>query len=103
MQHILHTFSSDVSSVERPEAFTYPFFYTPHALTELATKELQERLETADVPHNFGLGTHEELLEQGKMFGVLVVEDAKGNWLGCLPTLGNWRRRTCRDVCSAHL
>jgi tRNA pseudouridine32 synthase/23S rRNA pseudouridine746 synthase len=83
MQHILHTFSSDVSALARPEAFTYPFFYTPHALTEVASKELQGRLETADVPHNFGLGTHEELLEQGKMFGVLVVEDAKGElaWL----------------------
>ena len=83
MQHILHTFSSDVSALERPEAFTYPFFYTPHALTEVASRELQERLETADIPHNFGLGKHEELLEQGKMFGVLVVEDAKGEltWL----------------------
>lgn len=83
MQQILHTFSSDIRSIEKPKAFTYPFFYTPHALTELATAELQELLETSDVPHNFGLGKNETLLEQGKMFGVLVVEKADGElaWL----------------------
>ena len=66
-----------------PEAFTYPFFYTPHPLVELASKELQNHLEANDLHHNFGLGNHQDLVEQGKMFGVLVVQNQDGNlgWL----------------------
>lgn len=66
-----------------PEAFTYPFFYTPHPLVELASKELRNHLEANDLHHNFGLGNHQDLVEQGKMFGVLVVQNQDGNlgWL----------------------
>lgn len=80
---LFHSFSSDLSGIEAPSAFTYPFFYTPHPLVELAAKELQTYLESGVLQHNFGLGHHEHLIEQGKMFGVLIVRDSHGQlgWL----------------------
>ena len=80
---LFHTFESSHEGISMPEAFTYPFFYTPHPLVELASKELQNHLEAIDLHHNFGLGNHEDLVEQGKMFGVLVVQNQDGNlgWL----------------------
>ena len=74
----LHRFQEDTTGIELPESFTYPFFYQPHRLTELATAQLQTYLEEETIPHNFGLGAHADLLEQGKMFGVLVVRDGNG-------------------------
>jgi len=80
---LFHPFSSDISKIASPKQFTYPFFYQPHALTEAAAKELQAFLSKGTLVHNFGLGTHESLIEQGKMFGVLVVKDSLGTlgWL----------------------
>jgi tRNA pseudouridine32 synthase/23S rRNA pseudouridine746 synthase len=62
MEH-LHPLASHL---ERPERFTYPFCYEPHPLCQLAAKEVQAYI-----------ATHPEIREdadQGKMFGVLVVE-----------------------------
>ena len=73
---LFHPFRSDVSKIASPKQFTYPFFYQPHALTEAAAKELQAFLSKGTLVHNFGLSTHESLIEQGKMFGVLVVKDS---------------------------
>mgnify|MGYP000011520644 FL=1 len=80
---LFHPFRSDISKIALPEQFTYPFFYQPHPLTEAAAKELQSFLLKGTLVHNFGLGTHESLIEQGKMFGVLVVKDSSGKlgWL----------------------
>jgi len=80
---LFHPFESSLEGISVPEAFTYPFFYTPHALVELASEELQNHLEANDLRHNFGLGNHEDLVEQGKMFGVLVVRNQDDNlgWL----------------------
>jgi len=80
---LLHHFSSAIDGIEVPQEFTYPFFYKPHPLVELAAGELQALLETADIAHNFGLGAHEDLIEQGKMFGVLVVKtpEQRLGWL----------------------
>ena len=80
---LFHPFESSLEGISVPEAFTYPFFYTPHALVDLASKELQNHLEVNDLRHNFGLGKHEDLVEQGKMFGVLVVRNQDGQlgWL----------------------
>ena len=80
---LFHPFRSDISKIALPEQFTYPFFYQPHPLTEAASNELQSFLLKGTLVHNFGLGTHESLIEQGKMFGVLVVKDSLGNlgWL----------------------
>jgi len=74
----------NISGIERPEKFTFPFYYEPHKLSEIATKELQEYLENQqDFEHNFGLNSTSDELPIGKMFGVLVVENQE-NQLGYL-------------------
>lgn len=58
------------STAERPVKFTYPFCYEPHSLCLEAAKKVRRYVTT-----------HEELFqdaERGKMFGVLVVENADG-------------------------
>lgn len=75
------TYFSEVAikGITLPEKFTFPFFYEPHPLTEIAATELQHYLETQiDLDHNFGLIENQEGLVIGKMFGVLVVEDKHG-------------------------
>lgn len=78
------TYKKSIAGIELPEKFTFPFYYTPHPLAEIAAKELQHYLLSQnDWKHNFGL-TEEEInssndpntedLSIGKMFGVLVVE-----------------------------
>ena len=62
--HLLH------SNDERPVRFTYPFCYEPHPLSCQAAAEVQQYI-----------ATHEEIrrdADNGKMFGVLVVESAEG-------------------------
>ena len=72
---MLHRFSFDIEGMELPEQFTYPFHYTPHPLCKAATSEVQKYLSTR-------VEWHEEL-QQGKMFGVLVVKD-KNSEIGFL-------------------
>lgn len=68
-----------IKGIELPEKFTFPFYYTPHPLVSLATKDLQSYLENEfDADHNFGLDDKKQGLIIGKMFGVLVVEDQNG-------------------------
>lgn len=67
----LHYFLHDVSGIELPTQFTYPFHYVPHELCKIAASEVME----------YALAKrewHDELME-GKMLGVLVVKDADGN------------------------
>lgn len=60
-----------------PERFTFPFYYTPHPLCILAAKELQHHIKSIDWQHDFGLSdTTAEAI--GKMFGVLLVQNNKG-------------------------
>ena len=68
-----------INGIALPERFTFPFFYEPHALAKIAAAELQDYLENqAGLDHNFGLEEGKEGLVIGKMFGVLVVQDANG-------------------------
>ncbi|TRW25328.1 RNA pseudouridine synthase [Flavobacterium zepuense] len=70
---------SDVSGIALPERFTFPFFYEPHPLTQIAAAELQDYLETqTELDHNFGLIENQPGLVIGKMFGVLVIQDTEG-------------------------
>ena len=58
------------SNDERPVRFTYPFCYEPHPLSCQAAAEVQQYI-----------ATHEEIrrdADNGKMFGVLVVESSEG-------------------------
>lgn len=68
-----------IAGISLPERFTFPFYYEPHALTQLAAEELRNYLEKEfSANHNFGLDEEQEGLVIGKMFGVLVVKDADG-------------------------
>lgn len=75
----LHAFQTDISTIERPERFTFPFCYDPHPLSIAAARELQAYLVgQSDFDHNFGLDQDQRGLVIGKMFGVLVVETMQG-------------------------
>ena len=91
MSH-LQPFKTDVSGISLPRRFTFPFYYEPHPLAEIAAAELQEYLETqTDFRHNFGLGRVKKGWPLGKMFGVLVVQNQKGG-LGYLAAVsGNFQ------------
>lgn len=61
-------FSQNIDSLALPEKFTFPFYYEPQPLAVAATKQLRQQLETL---------THLKAENAGKMFGVLVVQNAK--------------------------
>ena len=67
---MIHYFKNDISEIELPQQFTYPFRYTPHPLTKMAAEEVQHYLQTRV--------EWQEELQQGKMFGVLVVRTPQG-------------------------
>lgn len=70
---------SALNGIALPERFTFPFYYEPHPLTQIAASELQDYLETqTDLDHNFGLIENQQGLVIGKMFGVLIVRDTNG-------------------------
>lgn len=74
-----HNFQQDISTIQVPHAFTFPFCYEPHPLTILAAEQLQDYLQRQqDFTHNFGLDNAMSGLVIGKMFGVLVVRDPAG-------------------------
>jgi tRNA pseudouridine32 synthase / 23S rRNA pseudouridine746 synthase len=72
-------FKAAVDNASLPVRFTFPFYYQPHALSVLAATELQQRLQSEQNQwqHNFGLGDDPNKII-GKMFGVLVVQNAHG-------------------------
>ena len=77
MKHFQY-FKTDISGIQLPEKFTFPFYYEPHSLAKIATEEIQEYLESqTDFKHNFGLDTTKTDLPIGKMFGVLIVQNQK--------------------------
>lgn len=67
-----------IKGIPLPKKFTFPFYYQPHPLTEIAVQELQNYLENEfSENHNFGLDGEKDGLIIGKMFGVLVVQDSE--------------------------
>lgn len=77
---LLTYFAEDLTkTISLPEKFTFPFFYEPHPLAQIAALELQNYLENqTDLEHNFGLNPEQDGLIIGKMFGVLVVQNHQG-------------------------
>ena len=71
-------FSQDVSGIPLPERFTYPFNYQVHEWCQIAIEEVQQRLLTESIPHNFGINDYKTGKPLGKMFGVLVVQTQDG-------------------------
>jgi tRNA pseudouridine32 synthase/23S rRNA pseudouridine746 synthase len=71
-----HYFKSDISEIQLPSKFTFPFYYEPHLIAKIAVTEIQNYLESqTDFKHNFGLDSTQNDLPIGKMFGVLVVQN----------------------------
>ena len=66
----MHTFKNDISHISLPTQFTYPFHYTPHALSIMAAEEVKNYLLSRTEWHTE--------LQEGKMFGVLVVCTPEG-------------------------
>ncbi|EHO13022.1 RluA family pseudouridine synthase [Myroides odoratimimus] len=75
---IFRKFTSDVQSIALPTKFTFPFYYEPHPLTILAAEELQRELSTHPLIAPLFDTEDENCLPTGKMFGVLVVKNEKG-------------------------
>lgn len=79
MSTFFHLFKSNISGINIPEKFTFPFYYEPHELSKIASQELQNYLENqSDYKHNFGLDANQKGLIIGKMFGVLVCQNTNG-------------------------
>lgn len=72
-------FQTPIADIPLPDCFTDPFFYQPNSFSALAARELQEYLlKEAQWDHNFGLDATQSGTAYGKMFGVLVVQNAPG-------------------------
>ena len=67
---------SEFQHLALPERFTFPFYYDVHPIARHAVALLQQRLNTEDFGHDFGLGKKERMGAIGKMFGVLVVQNS---------------------------
>lgn len=78
------SFAQSITDYSLPKRFTFPFYYEPHPLCELAATQLQRHLETqTEWQHNFGLenqlpATDNSEKAIGKMFGVLLVQHSSG-------------------------
>ena len=69
-------FERDTCQVNLPEKFTFPFYYQPHILANMAAEQLQCYLNN-QVQWQYDIGsTTEQTALEGKMFGVLVVKNS---------------------------
>lgn len=83
MNRFFRKFEQSIEGIDLPVKFTFPFYYTPHPLVEIAVAQLQSELMHRDFNHNFGLDPEKKGLIIGKMFGVLIVRNEE-NKLGFL-------------------
>lgn len=67
----IHYFSKKAEHIIVPDKFTCPFHYTPHPLCIMAAEEVQCYIQSKK--------EWQQELQKGKMFGVLVVREEKGN------------------------
>ncbi len=78
-----HQFVESVEGVSLPAKFTFPFYYQPHPLCVMAAKQIQQQyLVNHSWQHNFGIEEQQQDGQDtipviGKMFGVLLVRNAK--------------------------
>lgn len=76
----IHRFDTPIEGISLPDLFAFPFYYDPHRLSVLAAEQLQSYLQhQTDFEHNFGLNPSVEGHAIGKMFGVLVIQEANGD------------------------
>lgn len=85
----MHPFKVNIDHLPIPEQFTFPFYYTPNPLCILAANEVQAYLQSRT-------DWHDEL-QNGKMFGVLVVRNTTDE-IGFLAAFsGNLAGSNCHD------
>jgi tRNA pseudouridine32 synthase/23S rRNA pseudouridine746 synthase len=73
---MLHKFKEDISGIELPDQFNFPFYYVPHKLCKIAAEQVQNHLAgLEDWFTDLGLGEEDYEHARGKMFGVLVVQN----------------------------
>ncbi len=65
-----HKIEGDLSGIQLPERFTFPFYYIPHPLVRLAAASLRHYLD--------GRNEWRDELSAGKMMGVLVARNSEG-------------------------
>ena len=79
INNYIHSFKDSIKGKSLPTKFTFPFYYTPHELTQLAARQLQSYLSNQNEwQHNFGLQEDQEGMVIGKMFGVMIVQQSSG-------------------------
>ncbi|PMJ98916.1 RluA family pseudouridine synthase [Vibrio sp. 10N.261.55.A7] len=82
----LFSYSTPVDHLALPNHFTFPYYYDPHPLAQIAINELQNYLETqTEWAHDFH--------SKGNMFAVLVVRSARGE----LGFLASYRGKPNQD------
>ncbi len=67
---MFHKFSENIAGVSLPQKFNNPFRYTPHLLCRMAADEVKNYI--------YSRKEWSDELAEGKMFGVLVVENQEG-------------------------
>lgn len=72
---MLHLFDTPIHRDSLPKKFPFPFYHKPSPISLLAAEKVKSYLTDGQLSHDFK--------KKGKMFGVLVVEDAR-NQLGFL-------------------
>ena len=77
LNNCFQKFKSDISGINLPEKFTFPFVYEPTEIALIASKELKEHIVSNKWNHNFD-SNQPNLPPVGKMFGVLVVQSTNG-------------------------
>nr|WP_319397446.1 pseudouridine synthase [uncultured Carboxylicivirga sp.] len=76
--NLFKQFQADISKIDLPDQFPFPFTNEPHQLCRLAALELMKNLsQQSGWNQIFGLTDNEASV--GKMFGVLVVQDSENN------------------------
>lgn len=84
LAHYFHQLNTEISSLPLPDKFTFPFYYEPNPIAELAVEQLQAYLSTQKpLCEYFNVTTKENFVlenssSNGKMFGVLVVQKPCG-------------------------
>lgn len=69
-------FAMDTCQFSLPEKFTFPFYYQPHYLANMAAEQLQRYLNSQAQWHCDVDPAAEHVTPEGKMFGVLVVKNS---------------------------
>lgn len=74
-----HRFTSSIEAKILPEKLNFPFYYEPHPLATAAVSEIQQKIiPNTNWQHDFGDINPDKPKALGKMFGVLVVQNPKG-------------------------